>query len=68
MDNFSNQISKQSEEVAYDSPNRATYIQRCDQRIKDAEAALERYKRIKELLTKHPDLEEILTLIGRVNI
>lgn len=58
------------EKVATDSPSasRATYLQRCDQRIKDAETTLERYKRIKELLTKHPDLEEILTLIGRVNI
>ncbi len=57
-------------ETAMDSPSisRASYIQRCDMRIKDAETTLERYKRIKELLLKHPDLEEILTLIGRVNI
>lgn len=51
-----------------DNPDRATYIQRCDQRIKDAETTLKRYKRIKELLSKHPDLEEILTLVGRVKI
>ena len=55
-------------EVDSPSASRASYIQRCEQRIKDAETTLERYNRIKELLIKHPDLEEILTLIGRVNI
>lgn len=69
MHNLVGGLAKQAyESETLDNPMRATYIQRCEQRIKDAEETLKRYQRIKELLTKHPDLEEILTLIGRVNI
>lgn len=42
-----------------------TYTQRVDQAVIDAEERLKDLKRMKEIFAKHPEFEELLTLVQR---